>query len=160
VVDGGWVDSCSGIAVAIEHRTREPSLQHHLHTLWEDEVIEETVGAGCFIESELLQGGEANPSAGRSVWWLGNVEEADLDELQQRASCKEGCQVLNGDFCSRLKSEPREGGEVEITEVCAERVQRKTREFWKSPSENFGEFFILFSNICIVCDLEVLQLWC
>jgi len=60
------VDSCRGTAVAIECRARELTLQHHLRALWEDEVIEEAGGAGCLVESEFLQGGEANPSVGRS----------------------------------------------------------------------------------------------
>jgi hypothetical protein len=58
-----------------------------------------------------------------------------------------------------VKNEPRKGGEVEITKVCAERVQRETREFRHSSSENFWEFNVHFRDIGIICDLEVLQLW-
>ena len=47
--------------VEVEHLARELTLQHHLCACREDEVIEEARGAGRVVESELLQGGEANP---------------------------------------------------------------------------------------------------
>ena len=116
------MDLCGRGAIVIEGLTDEMALQHHLCALREDEVIKEADGAGCLVESELSQGGETNPSAGRSGGWLRRVGEANLDEFKRRAPFEEGCQIPNGNFCSRLKIEPCKGGKAEIAKVCAERM--------------------------------------
>ena len=50
------MDSGGGGAVLIENLTREPSLQHHLRAIWEDEVIEEARGVGCLSSSNAARG--------------------------------------------------------------------------------------------------------
>ena len=150
------MDLCGRGAIATERLAREYSLQHHLCGFWEDEVIKEANGTCCLVESEFLQGGEANPSTGRRGRWLRRVVEADLDELERGTSFEEGCQIPNRNVCSRHKNEPRKGGEAEITKVCADVVQRETREFRHSSSENLWEFNVHLRDIGIVSDLEVL----
>ena len=56
--------------------------------------------------------------------------------------------------------EPREGGEVESTKVCAQMTQRETGEFWKAAFENgVVKFHVPTGGIGLVRDLEVLQPW-
>jgi len=123
-------------------------------------MINEADGRGCLVESEFLQGGKANPPTGGRGGLLRRVVEGDFDEFERRASFEEGCQILNRNFCSRRKNEPRKGGEVKVAKVCADGVQRETREFWHSSSENLREFHVHFGDIEIVSDLEVPQHWC
>jgi len=85
------VDSRGRGTVVIKRFARELSLQHHLCARWEDEVIKEAGGAGCLVESEFLQGGEADPFPGRGGRWLGKVREAELDEFERGAPFEEGC---------------------------------------------------------------------
>ena len=153
------MDPCGGGTIGIERLARENSLQHHLCAFWEDEVIKEASGTGCLIESEFLQNGEANPSTGRRRGWLRHVAEADLDELERRASFEEGCQILNGHVCPSIKNEPRKGREGKIAKVCADAVQGESRKFRHSSSKNLWEFNLHVGDIGIVSDLEVLQLW-
>ena len=83
------MDSRGGGAVVIKFLTREQSIQRHLCALWEGEVIEEAGGESCLVESEFLQGGEANPSSGRRDGRLGHIGEANLDQFEQGASLEE-----------------------------------------------------------------------
>ena len=95
MIDRGGVDLCGRVAKGVEYLACELSSQHHLRALWEDEVIKEASGAGCKLESEFPQGGEANPSTGRRAWWLRPVGEANLDGFERRGSFEEGCQIPN-----------------------------------------------------------------
>ena len=51
-------------------------------------VVKEASGAGRLVESEFPQGGEVNPSMGRSGC-LRRVVEADLNEFERRESFEE-----------------------------------------------------------------------
>jgi len=79
-------------------------------------MIKEAGGGGRQVESEFLQHGKLNAFAG-SGGWFGPEEAANLDEFEQRASFQERCQVQDGCPCSWRETEPREGGEVEITKI-------------------------------------------
>jgi len=85
------VDLCGRVTLVIELLVRELSLQHHFCALWEGKVVKETAGGGRLVESEFLQRGKSNAFVGRSCGQVGRVEEANLDELEQRTSLKEGC---------------------------------------------------------------------
>ena len=65
-------------------------LQHHLHAVWEDELIKEASGVGRVVEPEFPQGGETDPSTGRRGGCLRRVKEGNLDEFEQRTSFEEG----------------------------------------------------------------------
>ena len=155
------MESCSRGVVLVECLVRELTLQHHLRALWEDEVIQEAGDAGRLVQSKLLQSSEVDPSAGRSGGWLRHVVETYLDEFEQRASFEEGCQIPNRNFRPCIKSEPGEGGEIEIAKVRVDIVQREARQLRKLTFENGAvESHIPISGIGVICDREVFQLWC
>ena len=52
----------------IKRLARERSLQHHLCTFWEDEMINEADGRSCLVESEFPQGDKTNPPTGGEGW--------------------------------------------------------------------------------------------
>ena len=142
------MDLCGRVAKAIERLARERPFQHHLCAFREDEMIKEANATGRLVESEFLQGDEGSPSVGRrGGWWLRHVGEGNLDEFERGASFEEGCQIPNGNSCPRVENEPCKGGEVKITKVGAHGVQRETREFRHSSSENLWEFDVHLRDI-------------
>ena len=162
VVDGRWVDLCKETTESIKPLAYELPLQQHLRALWEDKVIKEARGAGCLVESKLLQYGESDAFVGRRDGWLGCVLKTNLEEFEQRMLLEEGRQIPKGYLGSRRETEPREGAwEGGFAKIRVHVDQCETGEFWKSTSENgTGEFHVLWKEMRIVRDPEVLQLGC
>ena len=83
-------------------------------------MVEEAVAASRLVECELLQCGKPDPFPRRRGGWHGYVEEANVDEFEQRTPSEKGRQIMNGHVGRCLELKPREGGEGENAKIRVE----------------------------------------